>query len=179
MSTLYSAISLDPGYGYPATSGSATTLLCTSTSGLTALGLSISTLTLDITQGATLPLQGTAVDLYYAFSDLANLTLPTQLPVPAKMSVALDGVANKVRSTTAFIPYIIAPYLYTWFGITSPIMQPVTATLVLSSLPVSNNIMSGSYGVGNPPSFTPSSTTAVCINMSDGRIWWWYGGQWN
>lgn len=37
----------------------------------------------------------------------------------------------------------------------------------------------GAYGVGSQPNFTPASGCAGAINTDDGRVWWYYSGQWN
>ena len=36
----------------------------------------------------------------------------------------------------------------------------------------------GAYGVGNQPNFTPASGVGAAYNTDDGRLWWYYNGQW-
>lgn len=35
----------------------------------------------------------------------------------------------------------------------------------------------GNYG-GSAPNFTPTATTGIAVDTSNGRIWWYYGGTW-
>jgi hypothetical protein len=37
---------------------------------------------------------------------------------------------------------------------------------------------SGNYG-GSQPNFTPSGSTGLAVDTSNGRIWWYYSGAWN
>ena len=75
-------------------------------------------------------------------------------------------------ATPQFLPVYPLPQ-----DTTNTLLKKILVVLLAGGISGGSGVTTGNYA-GGQPNYTPTTAGAVAIDVSNGRIWWWYSGQW-